>query len=563
MASQLDFLLAGLTDTNGDDLTGGKVYSYEAGTSTDKNLWTDKDETVVAANPVILDAYGKSLIYGNGWYKFVVKDSNDVTLYTWNNVVISNEVQNLISTSLFSVFIGTNAGASITTGSWNVGIGYNNSANLTGGSYNVSLGARALQTTTGSYYNSAIGTYALMNATSGDSNTVIGYKALYDLTTGDDNVGMGVSVLENITSGTNNVSIGKLSSFYLYDGIGNICLGTKAGYNLYSGDFNILIGYWTGDTGAIGDKNILIGYQLDLKASYDNEYLSIGNLIFGRGMNAVGSGVSSGNIGFRTQSEFGDGQGVIGIANAGTLPTAAPTGGGVLYEDSGYLKHRSPDNISVLLSNEPNAVISRTCIEDDFDTSIYGSSGAYRLGRFAWFVSSGLSPNKSTSEQNHPGIDRIIWPATTGQVEYIYSYVGAFSFPSDAVYIIKTSTLVSSFALKIGFQVNTSFGDSNEISFTYDSAVNLSWLCKTISSSTETSTASGINVTTNTWYKLYIKRRSGSVEFYINGSLVATHTTNIPSVYTLGPIIVGKSLEALSKAIYVDYFGYYSEGLSR
>ncbi len=48
----------------------------------------------------------------------------------------------------------------------------------------------------------------------------------------------------------------------------------------------------------------------------------------------------NGNIGINTINQYGSGAGVIGIANAGTLPTTNPTGGGVLYADAGALKWR-------------------------------------------------------------------------------------------------------------------------------------------------------------------------------------------------------------------------------
>jgi hypothetical protein len=50
----------------------------------------------------------------------------------------------------------------------------------------------------------------------------------------------------------------------------------------------------------------------------------------------------SGNVGFGTQTQFGGGSGVIGLANATTAPTMNPTGGIVLYAEDGRLTYRSP-----------------------------------------------------------------------------------------------------------------------------------------------------------------------------------------------------------------------------
>ena len=49
---------------------------------------------------------------------------------------------------------------------------------------------------------------------------------------------------------------------------------------------------------------------------------------------------NGGNIGLNTTSQFGGGQLVLGIANATTVPTTNPTGGGVVYTEAGALKYR-------------------------------------------------------------------------------------------------------------------------------------------------------------------------------------------------------------------------------
>ena len=49
---------------------------------------------------------------------------------------------------------------------------------------------------------------------------------------------------------------------------------------------------------------------------------------------------AGGNIGFRTTSQFGAGQGVIAIANATVAPSVNPASGGILYVEDGALKYR-------------------------------------------------------------------------------------------------------------------------------------------------------------------------------------------------------------------------------
>jgi hypothetical protein len=70
-------------DINGDPLVGGKVYTYEAGTTTPLTTYTDNTGNSVNPNPVILNARGEASIWlGAGIYKFRLTDANDVELWT-------------------------------------------------------------------------------------------------------------------------------------------------------------------------------------------------------------------------------------------------------------------------------------------------------------------------------------------------------------------------------------------------------------------------------------------------------------------------------------------------
>lgn len=90
MALLLNSPYSYFTDTNGNPLNGGKVYTYAAGTTTPQNTYTDSTGTVAASNPIVLDSSGRAAIWGSGNYKIVVKDSSGVTLYTTDNVALSS-----------------------------------------------------------------------------------------------------------------------------------------------------------------------------------------------------------------------------------------------------------------------------------------------------------------------------------------------------------------------------------------------------------------------------------------------------------------------------------------
>ena len=76
--------------TTGLPLAGGKIYTYQAGSSTPLATYTDNTGSVANANPIILGTDGRPsteiwLVYGYN-YKFILKDSNDNTIQTYDNL---------------------------------------------------------------------------------------------------------------------------------------------------------------------------------------------------------------------------------------------------------------------------------------------------------------------------------------------------------------------------------------------------------------------------------------------------------------------------------------------
>jgi hypothetical protein len=73
-------------------LTGGKLYTYAAGTTTPQATFTSGAGTTAWTNPIVLDAAGRVSGSGEIWltdgasYKFVLKDSNDVLIATYDNI---------------------------------------------------------------------------------------------------------------------------------------------------------------------------------------------------------------------------------------------------------------------------------------------------------------------------------------------------------------------------------------------------------------------------------------------------------------------------------------------
>jgi hypothetical protein len=82
---------AQLFDNNGNPLSGGKLETYQAGTSTPLATYTSNTGNTAHTNPIVLDSAGR-VPGGEIWlnyaylYKFVVKTSTNVLIATYDNI---------------------------------------------------------------------------------------------------------------------------------------------------------------------------------------------------------------------------------------------------------------------------------------------------------------------------------------------------------------------------------------------------------------------------------------------------------------------------------------------
>jgi len=109
-------------DNNANPLAGGKLFTFEAGTSTPKQTFTSEDESAANTNPIILDSAGRyNMWLQSGSYKMVLTDADDVEISTEDDItggssdvyassivdVIAN--RNIVAADINSVFdcVGT------------------------------------------------------------------------------------------------------------------------------------------------------------------------------------------------------------------------------------------------------------------------------------------------------------------------------------------------------------------------------------------------------------------------------------------------------------------------
>lgn len=88
-------------DNNGVPLSGGKLYTYQAGTTTPESTYTTLSGGTAHTNPIVLDSAGRVSGSGEVWltdgqsYKFILKTSTDVQLWSVDNISGINDFTNL------------------------------------------------------------------------------------------------------------------------------------------------------------------------------------------------------------------------------------------------------------------------------------------------------------------------------------------------------------------------------------------------------------------------------------------------------------------------------------
>ena len=139
------------------------------------------------------------------------------------------------------------------------------------------------------------------------------------------------------------------------------------------------------------------------------------------------------------------------------------------------------------------------------------------------------------------------------------------AFYETAVNVATLSNATERFSTIVGFYDSTTANQVDAVAFVYDeggvstgSTASANWQVVTSSNSTRTWTTTSNAVSAATWVKLgiLVNAAGTSVGFYINGTLVATHTTNIPTGTTravgFGSQML-KSIGTTARTMDIDY----------
>jgi hypothetical protein len=85
-------------DADGKPYAGGTLATFVPGTTTSKLTWVEPSGTVVNQNPIVLDAAGRCIMYGDGDYRLVLNDSAGNLIWDQpSSTIVSAAMQPVIS----------------------------------------------------------------------------------------------------------------------------------------------------------------------------------------------------------------------------------------------------------------------------------------------------------------------------------------------------------------------------------------------------------------------------------------------------------------------------------
>lgn len=189
-----------------------------------------------------------------------------------------------------------------------------------------------------------------------------------------------------------------------------------------------------------------------------------------------------------------------------------------------------------------------------FDHFVIGSNVSERLGALGWLTTvSGTGADMvSTGEVGHPGVlDMGAGTTAAGRVaiylgdstNFLNLALGTTQGTIDLEWLVKVNAnaLSSSNTERLCFGFGDTFDAASGAELTngiyaeFNPTLSANWRLVTANGGTRTrTTSSGSNPTSGTWYRVTIRMSypggTPTAELFVNGTSVASHTTNIPTL---------------------------------
>jgi len=211
------------------------------------------------------------------------------------------------------------------------------------------------------------------------------------------------------------------------------------------------------------------------------------------------------------------------------------------------IRAKRVDTDGTLAANSDLLIPSQKAVRDyarpnPFKVARFWTEGC-SAGDFATLSSgtgAGTTANSANSDATHPGtLSSSTGSTGTGRsaacyIESSAIQFGTYAWSASGCFKIPTlSDGTETFSVMIGF--NDSFTSTTYTDcacFRYQHSANSGKLeCLTRSNSTGSPTDSGVTIVAGTWvsYEIKVNAAGTSVEFWLNGSLVQTHSSDIPT----------------------------------
>lgn len=214
----------------------------------------------------------------------------------------------------------------------------------TGGATSAAGGTGAGAVSTGAS-NAFFGHNAGNVNSTGYGNSFFGYNSGASNTTGYKNTFFGWKAGNLNTIGYYNCFFGYNAGAFNTEGNGNCFVGRTSGVGCTTGDNNCFFGRASGNNVTTGSNNLAFGYNIRLPVATGSNQMTIGNLIFGTGLDGTGVTVSSGNIGIGVPTPLAKlhivSGGAIRLGNAAVAGAVVPTHT-ITFQDSTGTVYRVP-----------------------------------------------------------------------------------------------------------------------------------------------------------------------------------------------------------------------------
>lgn len=92
-APELQFI-----DGDGNPISGGTLETYVPGTTTPKATWLDPNQSALNTNPIVLNADGRCIVFGDGAYRIILRDAVGNLIYDqYSDTIVSAAMEPVMS----------------------------------------------------------------------------------------------------------------------------------------------------------------------------------------------------------------------------------------------------------------------------------------------------------------------------------------------------------------------------------------------------------------------------------------------------------------------------------